>query len=223
MKKENDDYNSIMIKTLADRLAEALAELMHQRVRKEWGFPISGWKTFGLDPNVYNIQRTSKYAKTRLGKLRKDSYEENSFDAVTCYSTFYYIRNPSSFLQNVKRILKPRGVCIIKQIPNFNAFYAKINYRNLLKSYPPGQVFHYFTPKSIKDLVYKSGLKILNCKTNGIGRYERNFVKINVASDSPKKAVSKIKVNKIKIVIPKWMKFNLYNQGSSISLILMKK
>ena len=28
-----------MIKTLADRLAEALAEFMHQRVRKEWGFP----------------------------------------------------------------------------------------------------------------------------------------------------------------------------------------
>ncbi len=37
--KQNDDYSSIMIKTLADRLAEALAELMHQRVRKEWGFP----------------------------------------------------------------------------------------------------------------------------------------------------------------------------------------
>jgi len=39
---KNDDYNSIMIKTLADRLAEALAELMHQRVRKEWGFPDDG-------------------------------------------------------------------------------------------------------------------------------------------------------------------------------------
>tara|TARA_B100001250_G_scaffold168081_1_gene144748 strand:- start:1043 stop:1531 length:489 start_codon:yes stop_codon:yes gene_type:complete len=37
--KNNNDYNSIMIKTIADRLAEALAELMHQRVRKEWGFP----------------------------------------------------------------------------------------------------------------------------------------------------------------------------------------
>ncbi len=37
----NDDYNSIMTKTLADRLAEALAELMHQMVRKEWGFPDS--------------------------------------------------------------------------------------------------------------------------------------------------------------------------------------
>ncbi len=28
-----------MVKAIADRLAEALAELMHRRVRKEWGFP----------------------------------------------------------------------------------------------------------------------------------------------------------------------------------------
>jgi 5-methyltetrahydrofolate--homocysteine methyltransferase len=36
---ENDDYNSIMVKAIADRLAEAFAELIHQRVRKEWSFP----------------------------------------------------------------------------------------------------------------------------------------------------------------------------------------
>ncbi|EAR10517.1 methionine synthase [Reinekea blandensis] len=34
-----DDYNSIMLKALADRLAEAFAERMHERVRKEfWGY-----------------------------------------------------------------------------------------------------------------------------------------------------------------------------------------
>lgn len=34
-----DDYNSIMIKALADRLAEAFAERLHERVRKEfWGY-----------------------------------------------------------------------------------------------------------------------------------------------------------------------------------------
>jgi 5-methyltetrahydrofolate--homocysteine methyltransferase len=34
-----DDYNSIMIKALADRLAEAFAEHMHRRVRTEfWGY-----------------------------------------------------------------------------------------------------------------------------------------------------------------------------------------
>ncbi len=37
--REHDDYNSIMVKSLADRLAEAFAELMHERVRKEiWGY-----------------------------------------------------------------------------------------------------------------------------------------------------------------------------------------
>ena len=37
--KNHDDYNSIMLKALADRLAEACAEMMHQRMRKEfWGY-----------------------------------------------------------------------------------------------------------------------------------------------------------------------------------------
>jgi len=36
---DHDDYNSIMIKAVADRLAEAFAELMHEKVRKElWGY-----------------------------------------------------------------------------------------------------------------------------------------------------------------------------------------
>ncbi|MBP0049181.1 methionine synthase [Marinobacterium sp. AK62] len=36
---DHDDYNSIMVKALADRLAEAFAERMHQRVRTEfWGY-----------------------------------------------------------------------------------------------------------------------------------------------------------------------------------------
>ena len=36
---EHDDYNAIMVKALADRLAEALAELLHRRVRREfWGY-----------------------------------------------------------------------------------------------------------------------------------------------------------------------------------------
>jgi len=36
--KAHDDYQSIMAKALADRLAEAFAECLHQRVRREWGY-----------------------------------------------------------------------------------------------------------------------------------------------------------------------------------------
>jgi 5-methyltetrahydrofolate--homocysteine methyltransferase len=37
--RANDDYGSIMVKALADRIAEAFAERMHERVRREfWGY-----------------------------------------------------------------------------------------------------------------------------------------------------------------------------------------
>jgi 5-methyltetrahydrofolate--homocysteine methyltransferase len=35
---ELDDYQSILVKALADRLAEAFAEWLHARVRREWGY-----------------------------------------------------------------------------------------------------------------------------------------------------------------------------------------
>lgn len=46
---EHDDYSSILLKALADRLAEAFAERMHERVRKEfWGY--------AADENLSNEQ-----------------------------------------------------------------------------------------------------------------------------------------------------------------------
>jgi 5-methyltetrahydrofolate--homocysteine methyltransferase len=37
-RKKNDDYSAIMAEALADRLAEAFAEWLHERVRRAWGF-----------------------------------------------------------------------------------------------------------------------------------------------------------------------------------------
>lgn len=36
--QDHDDYNSIMAKALADRLAEAFAEYLHQRIRQQWRY-----------------------------------------------------------------------------------------------------------------------------------------------------------------------------------------
>jgi 5-methyltetrahydrofolate--homocysteine methyltransferase len=44
--KDHDDYNAIMSKALADRLAEAFAEYLHQRARRDWGY--------GRDENLTN-------------------------------------------------------------------------------------------------------------------------------------------------------------------------
>ena len=36
--RANDPYGSIMAKALADRFAEAFAELLHHRARVAWGY-----------------------------------------------------------------------------------------------------------------------------------------------------------------------------------------
>jgi 5-methyltetrahydrofolate--homocysteine methyltransferase len=36
-----DDYNAIIVKALADRLAEAFAEYLHQRARRDWGYGLA--------------------------------------------------------------------------------------------------------------------------------------------------------------------------------------
>jgi 5-methyltetrahydrofolate--homocysteine methyltransferase len=47
-KRANDDYSAILVKALADRLAEAFAERLHQRVRTEfWGY--------AADENLMNV------------------------------------------------------------------------------------------------------------------------------------------------------------------------
>ena len=38
---KHDDYNAILLKSLADRLAEAAAEYLHFKIRKEyWGYAV---------------------------------------------------------------------------------------------------------------------------------------------------------------------------------------
>ena len=37
-KADHDDYSVIMVEALADRLAEAFAELLHQKARRDWGY-----------------------------------------------------------------------------------------------------------------------------------------------------------------------------------------
>jgi 5-methyltetrahydrofolate--homocysteine methyltransferase len=57
--RANDDYQSIMVKALADRIAEAFAEQMHERVRREF------W-AYAADEQLTNEQRIAEeYAGIR--------------------------------------------------------------------------------------------------------------------------------------------------------------
>ena len=53
--KDNDDYNAILLKALADRLAEAFAEYMHHMVRtKYWGYSLESFSSQELVEEKYS-------------------------------------------------------------------------------------------------------------------------------------------------------------------------
>jgi len=53
--RDHDDYNAIMAKALADRLAEALAELMHKRAREIWSYGAN--ENLGVDDLIHERYR----------------------------------------------------------------------------------------------------------------------------------------------------------------------
>ncbi len=116
---ELDDYNAILVKSLADRLAEALAEKLHQDVRREyWGYSsdenlsnkeLIKEKYLGIRPAPgYPAQpdHTEKPELFRLLKAREIGMELTESNAMTPASSVagMYFAHPKSKYFAVGRI-----------------------------------------------------------------------------------------------------------------------
>ena len=75
---DHDDYSSIMLKALADRLAEAFAEAMHERVRQDlWGYvPAETFDTEALIAEKYQgIRPAPGYPACPDHSVKKDMFD----------------------------------------------------------------------------------------------------------------------------------------------------
>ena len=76
--QDNDDYSSIMLKALADRLAEAFAECMHQRVRRDlWGYAADEALTVNdlIGEKYQGIRPAPGYPACPDHSVKKDMFE----------------------------------------------------------------------------------------------------------------------------------------------------
>ncbi len=118
--RKNDDYSSIIIKALADRFAEAFAELMHERVRKEfWGYgaaetfqphelvgePYAGIRPApGYPAQPDHTEKTTLFhllnAKQRIGVELTESYAMWPGSSVSGI----YLSHPEAFYFGVAKV-----------------------------------------------------------------------------------------------------------------------
>jgi 5-methyltetrahydrofolate--homocysteine methyltransferase len=116
---DNDDYSAIMLKALADRLAEAFAERLHQRVRTEfWGYAadeqlspeeLIGEKYRGIRPAPgypacpeHSVKRPM-FDVLQAGEIGMALTESLAMTPAASVSGFY-LAHPESTYFNVGRI-----------------------------------------------------------------------------------------------------------------------
>jgi len=94
---QGDDYGGIMVQALADRLAEAFAELLHARVRREWGYGIDENLTSEemIDEKYRGIRPAAGYPslpdhseKTKLWALLDDAEKQAGVQLTESFAMY---------------------------------------------------------------------------------------------------------------------------------------
>jgi 5-methyltetrahydrofolate--homocysteine methyltransferase len=115
---DHDDYSAIMVKALADRLAEAFATYLHARVRDDWGHPDPA----SVSPDDLHLERhrgirpapgypacpdhSQKFELFELLQARRQGMELTEHAAMTPAASVsgFYFSHPQAKYFNVGRI-----------------------------------------------------------------------------------------------------------------------
>ncbi|TAL84771.1 MAG: methionine synthase, partial [Candidimonas sp.] len=96
---DNDDYSSIMLKSIADRLAEGFAECLHARVRKDlWGYvPDENLSNEAVIAEKYQgIRPAPGYPACPEHVVKKDMFRVLECDDISMQLTDSYAMYPAS-------------------------------------------------------------------------------------------------------------------------------
>lgn len=119
---------------------------------------------FGLETSTLMKQEAEqnnkKYIKNRQAVFQnytgdKIPYVFNFFDKIMTVNTIYYWNNPQSYLNELYRVLKPNGHCVVSFVNG--DFMEKLPFIN--------PKFSYYNSNNLKELVSHTNFKIFSLKT----------------------------------------------------------
>ena len=171
---------------------------------------------FAIDPSAAKFKKSFTQKKINLivdyfSKEKIDYYLKlknislKKFSLITSFAMFYDINDPNSFCKDVKNMLENNGIWIVE----FSYFPL------LLKNLTYDQINHehvtYYTLTTLKNILNKNGLKILDINFNDING---GSAEVTVSKNSSKHKPSKVKINSILkeesfINFESYKKFNL--------------
>jgi 2-polyprenyl-3-methyl-5-hydroxy-6-metoxy-1,4-benzoquinol methylase len=145
----------------------------------------SGWEVRGTEYSAYAAKYTAEHLKADIfcGELVDARYEEASFDVVTFWHVLEHVTDPTRYLEDARRILKPSGLLVIA-VPNVNDLVMQAAYRVVkgrpLRLFTRGEreihLFH-FSAVTLQAYLQKTGFDSVRIMPDwGITEYPKRLV-----------------------------------------------
>ena len=117
-----------------------------------------GWDTVGLELNekAVDYARNVKNLDVRTQLLGDAGFSPNSFDAITMWGVIEHLKKPGDVINDCYKLLKPGGI-LLTFCPNALSLVCRV-LREKAATFDGRNHPSYFSPRSIKYLMAKSGL-----------------------------------------------------------------
>ncbi|MBI2662854.1 class I SAM-dependent methyltransferase [Candidatus Woesearchaeota archaeon] len=122
-----------------------------------------GWEVYGTEPNKWLCEWGKKNYNINIqpGNLFANKFETNFFDVVTMWDVLEHVPSPTKNLQEINRLLKPKGYLIINY-PDIGSWLSRAMRRKWI--FLLSVHLYYFDRKTIKKMLEKNGFEIIKIK-----------------------------------------------------------
>ncbi|MBI2995633.1 MAG: class I SAM-dependent methyltransferase [Candidatus Melainabacteria bacterium] len=126
-----------------------------------------GWDVSGVEINEECVKEAKNKLNldVRKGTLEEQHFPAETFDVVTCWDMIEHLLNPSNFLQQVNRILKPGGYFLLTT-PDVGSIPAKVLGKRWM-GYKSYEHVYFFNKKTIKLYLEANGFALTRFQYTG--------------------------------------------------------
>lgn len=172
---EYDEINGRIEKTHRQRFEEAskyLKILPRQKILNVWsrtGEAIPYIRKLCPDAEIFNLEASPEFIKKAREKFPKENFKEtnldkfpfenNSFDCVMSLETLEHAPEPSLFLEECHRVLKPGGLLIMSLPPKTAELPLRL-YELFFKNHGEGP-HNFLSSKAVKKMIKDAGMDLI--------------------------------------------------------------